>query len=147
MFRKRSISAPQALNEAYDYAKPSPFSRGIRLDVGAASLLFVSGTASIDEHGATVHVGDFRKQIERTFANLTALLSSEGATWRDVVRTTCYLKHMERDYPAFNEIRKAFYDAEGLEPYPASTAIQAELCRPELLVEIELIAAISNPHA
>jgi enamine deaminase RidA (YjgF/YER057c/UK114 family) len=56
-----------------------------------------------------------------------------------VVRTTCYLRDMERDYAAFNEERTAFYCGEGLDPLPASTAIQATLCRPELLVEIEAI--------
>jgi enamine deaminase RidA (YjgF/YER057c/UK114 family) len=47
---------------------------------------------------------------------------------------------MERDYAAFNEERTAFYQAQGLDALPASTAIQAVLCRPELLVEIEAIA-------
>ena len=59
---------------------------------------------------------------------------------KDVVRTTCYLREMERDYAAFNEERTAFFYAHGIDPLPASTAIQAILCRPELLVEIEAIA-------
>jgi len=67
-------------------------------------------------------------------------LESEGATWKDVVRTTCYLRDIERDYAAFNEERTAFYAQQGLDPLPASTGIQAILCRPELLVEIEAIA-------
>jgi enamine deaminase RidA (YjgF/YER057c/UK114 family) len=57
-----------------------------------------------------------------------------------VVRTTCYLRDIERDYEAFNEERTAFYREQGLDPLPASTGIQAILCRPELLVEIEAIA-------
>ena len=40
----------------------------------------------------------------------------------------------------FNEERTAFFAAQGLDPLPASTGIQAILCRPELLVEIEAIA-------
>ncbi len=47
---------------------------------------------------------------------------------------------MERDYQAFNEERTAFYGEQGLDPLPASTGIQAILCRPELLIEIEAIA-------
>ena len=69
-----------------------------------------------------------------------ALLEAEGATWKDVVRTTCYLRDIERDYAAFNEERTAFYEEQELDPLPASTGIQAILCRPELLVEIEAIA-------
>lgn len=81
--------------------------------------------------------------MRRTFANIAALLEAEGATWHDVVRTTCYLRDMERDYVAFNEERTAFYRDQGLDPLPASTGIQAILCRPDLLVEIEAIAMFS----
>jgi len=73
------------------------------------------------------------------------LLASEGATWKDVVRTTCYLRDIERDYEAFNEERTRFYKEQGLDPLPASTGIQAILCRPELLVEIEAIAIFRKP--
>ena len=106
----------------------------------ALVILLISGTASIDENGQTVHVGDFRAQQRRTYKNITALLEAEGATWHDIVRTTCYLRDIDRDYAAFNQERTAFYKEQRLDPLPASTGIQAKLCRPELLVEIEAIA-------
>jgi len=137
---KRAISAPEALNEAHRYARPSSFSRGLRLDLNGIAILLISGTASIGPNGETLHAGDFRAQTRRTYANITALLAAEGATWKDVVRTTCYLRDIERDYAVFNEERTAFYRAQGLDPLPASTGIQAILCRPDLLVEIEAIA-------
>ena len=135
---KRAITNLNALNEAYDYG--SAFSRGMRIELGQFILLLISGTASIDDQGRTVHAGDFRAQTRRTFENITALLESEGATWKDIVRTTCYLRDIERDYQAFNEERTAFFKQQGLEPLPASTGIQAILCRPDLLIEIEAIA-------
>jgi len=135
---KRAISAPVALNEASEYG--SSFSRGLRIDLNGLVILLISGTASIDANGKTVHVGDFRAQCRRTYHNITNLLSAEGATWKDVVRTTCYLRDMERDYAAFNEERTAFFRRQGLDPLPASTGVQAILCRPDLLVEIEAIA-------
>jgi 2-iminobutanoate/2-iminopropanoate deaminase len=135
---KRAITNLNVLNEAYDYG--SAFSRGMRLDLNGLVILLISGTASIDDQGRTVHVGDFRAQTQRTFENITGLLAAEGATWKDVVRTTCYLRDIERDYQAFNEERAAFYRAQGLKPLPASTGIQAILCRPDLLIEIEAIA-------
>jgi 2-iminobutanoate/2-iminopropanoate deaminase len=144
---KRPITNPRALNEAYDYPRPSSFSRGLRIDFNGLAILLISGTASIDENGETVHIGDFRAQARRTFANIAALLESEGATWKDVVRTTCYLRDIERDYEAFNEERTAFFKEQCLEPLPASTGIQAILCRPELLVEIEAIALIRTAAA
>jgi 2-iminobutanoate/2-iminopropanoate deaminase len=112
----------------------------LRIDLNGLSIVLISGTASIDDAGNTVHVGDFRAQTRRTFSNITGLLASEGATWKDVVRTTCYLRDIERDYQAFNEERSVFYKKQGLDPLPASTGIQAILCRPDLLIEIEAIA-------
>lgn len=137
---KRAITNHSVLNEAFDYARPSSFSRGMRLDIGNVVILLISGTASIDENGETVHVGDFRAQMRRTLQNITGLLAAEGATWKDIVRTTCYLRDIDRDYKEFNEERTAFFKEQGLDPLPASTGIQAKLCRPELLVEIEAIA-------
>jgi len=96
--RKRAITAKEALNEAYDYPRPSSFSRGFRIDIKGVTILLISGTASIDEYGKTLHEGDFRAQTLRTYQNITALLASEGATWKDVVRTTCYLRDIDRDY-------------------------------------------------
>lgn len=135
---KRAITNHKALNEAYDYG--SSFSRGMRIDLNGLTILLISGTASIDEQGRTVHVGDFRAQQRRTYDNISKLLASEGATWHDIVRTTCYLRDIERDYQAFNEERTAFFKEQGLDPLPASTGIQAILCRPDLLIEIEAIA-------
>jgi len=141
---KKAISAPETLNEAYHYSKPSSFSRGLRLDIRGITILLISGTASVDESGRTVHVGDFRAQTWRTYQNITHLLEAEGATWKDVIRTTCYLRDIERDYEAFNEIRTQFFQEQGLDPLPASTGIQAILCRPDLLVEIEAMAIFDS---
>ncbi len=138
--KKRAITNYQVLNEAFAYAKPSSFSRGMRIDLNGLTILLISGTASIDESGKSVHIGDFRAQMRRTLANISGLLASEGCTWHDIVRTTCYLRDIERDYDAFNEERTAFFKELGLDPLPASTGIQAILCRPELLIEIEAIA-------
>ena len=144
---KKPISAPGALNEAFHYARPSSFSRGMRLEFGNIAVLLISGTASIGPNGETLHVGDFRAQTRRTYQNITALLEAEGATWKDIVRTTCYLRDIDRDYAGFNEERTAFYEQQELNPLPASTGIQAKLCRPELLVEIEAIAIFRMARA
>jgi 2-iminobutanoate/2-iminopropanoate deaminase len=137
---KRAMTNLHVLNEAFCYEKPSSFSRGMRIDIGNVVILLISGTASIDDAGNTVHVGDFRAQCRRTYQNITGLLESEGATWHDIVRTTCYLRDIDRDYAEFNEERTRFFAEQCLDPLPASTGIEAKLCRPELLVEIEAIA-------
>jgi 2-iminobutanoate/2-iminopropanoate deaminase len=137
---KRAITNYGVLNEAYAYAKPSSFSRGMRIDLNGLTILLISGTASIDEAGVSVHIGDFRAQLRRTYDNITGLLESEGCTWHDIVRTSCYLRDIDRDYDVFNEERTKFFAEQGLDPLPASPGIQAHLCRPELLIEIEAIA-------
>jgi enamine deaminase RidA (YjgF/YER057c/UK114 family) len=141
---KKAISAPETLNEAYQYAKPSSFSRGLRLDIKGITILLISGTASVDEYGKSIHIGDFRAQTWRTYQNITKLLEAEGATWKDIIRTTCYLRDIERDYEAFNEIRTLFFKEQGLDPLPASTGIQAILCRPDLLIEMEAMAIFES---
>jgi enamine deaminase RidA (YjgF/YER057c/UK114 family) len=144
---KKKVTNLGVLNEAYDYEKPSSFSRALRMEFGDVVLLLISGTASIDDEGRTVHVGDFRAQLRRTYDNITGLLASEGATWKDIVRTTCYLRDIDRDYAVFNEERTRFFEEQGLDPLPASTGIQAILCRPDLLIEIEAIAMFRKAQA
>ncbi len=141
---KKAMRAPRVLNEAYNYPRPSSFSRGLRLDIKGVTILLISGTASVDDKGQTIHAGDFNAQAWRTYENITALLEAEGASWKDVVRTTCYLRDIERDYTAFNEIRTEFFRQQGLDPLPASTGIQAILCRPDLLIEIEAMAIFDS---
>ena len=139
--KKTPIENKSVLNEAYDYPSRVSFVRGMHVELDNCVMLFISGTASVDENGASIHQGDVRAQTRRTFTNIKALLESENADWHDIVRTTCYLADF-RDYEAFNEIRNEFYEEEGLHPVPASTCIEARICRPELLVEIEAIAII-----
>ena len=74
-----------------------------------------------------MHIGDFRAQLRRTFENITGLLEAEGCTWKDIVRTTCYLRDIDRDYEAFNEERTEFYQragtrsAAGLDGHPGES--------------------------
>ena len=137
---KFAVHAPNVINEAYNYQKPSSFSRALRFDFGGYKVLMISGTASVNDEGKAEHIGDFKAQLWRTYVNITNLLKAEGMTWHDVVRTTNYLRDIERDYEEFNKIRTTFYNWLGLDPLPASTGIQARLCWETLLVEIEAIA-------
>lgn len=137
---KFAVHAPQVINEAYDYTKPSSFTRALRLEFGGYKILLISGTASVNEDGKAEHIGDFRAQTWRTYRNITNLLAAENMTWHDVVRTTNYLRDIERDYEDFNKIRTSFFRWMNLDPLPASTGIQARLCWETLLVEIETYA-------
>ena len=91
-----------------------------------------------------MYPGDFRAQCWRTYRNISQLLTSEGVSWHDIVKTTCYLRDIERDYDEFNRVRTAFFEWLELDPLPASVGVQARLCRDDLLVEIEAIAIVQK---
>jgi len=93
---KRAITNLSVRNEAYHYERPSSFSRGLRINLNGVGILLISGTASIDDRGESIHIGDFKAQLRRTYHNITQLLAAEGATRKDIVRTTCYLREVRK---------------------------------------------------
>jgi len=121
------------------------FSRGTKVELDSVKLLFISGTASVDSQGKSAHIGDFNAQVEHTYKNIVSLLEKEHAGLHDVVKFTVFLKNMD-DYDKFNKARDAFFEQSGLtrENFPASTCVEARLCREELLVEIEAIAIVAK---
>lgn len=138
---KWAVHAPEILNESYNYSpRPSSFSRALAFTIADTKVLLISGTASVNEAGKVAHAGDFRAQTWRTYRNIAQLLKAEDMTWHDVVRTTCYLKDIQRDYQDFNEIRTFFFRWLDLDPLPASTGVQSRLCWDDLLVEIDAVA-------
>ena len=87
----RDGAAPQPASRTRrrSTARPSP---GGWRSPSATPLLFVSGTASIDDHGATVHVGDFETQARYTLAAVSALLEAPGRGLPDVRQATAFLE-------------------------------------------------------
>lgn len=115
-------------NEAPDYG--SSFSRGMVVD----RMLSLSGTASIDTTGRTVRFDDPVGQVMETLVNLASLLESEGATLQDLVSATLFCKTPEV-WHAWNELTRLLQ----MPPLPV-VAVYADVCRHELLVEIEGLA-------
>jgi 2-iminobutanoate/2-iminopropanoate deaminase len=113
---------------------PYRISQAIRV----GDLLFVSGQAAIDEHGQLVGVGDFDAQAEQAFTNLERVLEAGGSALRHVVKVTIFLTDMS-NFPKIVELRGKWFS----EPYPADTIVQvAALALPELVIEIEAVAAV-----
>jgi enamine deaminase RidA (YjgF/YER057c/UK114 family) len=93
--RVSTMHVPRMLNAAYHDDDPScVFSRGMRCEIGETTLWFLSGAASLNHRGKSKHPGDFRAQCLRMYANLTALLVSEGATWHNLVKAVVFLADM-----------------------------------------------------
>ncbi|MBY0278011.1 hypothetical protein K2Z84_21980 [Candidatus Binatia bacterium] len=127
------------LNEAWSYG--ADFSRGLRVDEANRTTLHVSGTASIDEAGHTVHTGDFAAQVERMLDNVDSLLAGCGATRADLAGGVTYLKRA-RDAATLH----AIYRRRGFDAFPCAI-VEADLCRPELLCETEVVAFLDADGA
>lgn len=127
------MSTP-ALNEAWSYG--ADFSRGLRVAEANRITLHVSGTASIDEAGRTVHAGDFTAQAERMLDNIESLLARREATFASLVSGVTYLKR-----PADAPVLRALYRRRGFAGFPCAV-VEAGLCRPELLCETEAVALL-----
>jgi len=127
------MSTP-TLNEAWSYG--ADFSRGLRVVEANKVTLHVSGTASIDEAGRTVHVGDVGAQVERMLHNIASLLAEQGATFEHLVSGVAYLKDA-----GDAAVLRARCRARGFDGFPCAL-VEAPLCRPELLCEAEAVAAL-----
>ena len=127
------MSTP-SLNEAWSYG--ADFSRGLRIAEANKVTLYVSGTASIDEAGRTVHVGDFEAQVDRMLHNIASLLARQGATFENLVSGVTYLKN-----PSDAPVLRSMFRQRGFDGFPCAL-VEAPLCRPELLCEAEAVAIL-----
>ena len=128
------VMSAATLNEAWTYG--SDFSRGLKVEDANKIALYISGTASVDEAGDTVHVGDVEAQARRMLMNIAALLASHGASFDDLVSAIAYVKN-----PDDAQLVRAVFHEQGFEGFPC-TIVQAPICRPELLCETEAVAVL-----
>lgn len=116
----------------------SSFSRAVEIQSPGFRQLLISGTASIEPGGRTVHVGDITGQIETTMDVVQAILESRGMTWKDASRATAYFRS-PLDAPRFTE----WLDRHELRALPVVSTC-CDICRDDLLFEIELDAIASQ---
>ncbi|MDF9832664.1 enamine deaminase RidA (YjgF/YER057c/UK114 family) [Ereboglobus sp. PH5-5] len=118
---------------AYDYK--SAFSRAVECaDADGSRHLLVSGTASIEPGGKTIHLDDLDAQIDLSLRVVEAILKSRDMDWRDTARAILYFPRIEW-MPRWEARRTAL----GIPPLPAIFA-HCDICRDDLLFEIELDA-------
>lgn len=115
-----------------------PYSNVITSPPG--KLVFCAGQVALDADGNIVGAGDIEAQTRQVMENLKLALEEAGATFDDVVKITNYITDAEQ-FAKMAGVRREFLT----EPYPASTLIEVEaLIYPELLIEIEAIAVVSE---
>ena len=128
------LYAPTHLNPTYEYGVS--FERGTYVDYGDRRHVFISGTASINNKGEVVHPGDIRKQTERMWENVEALLNEAECTFEDLGQMIVYLRDIS-DYA----VVKKMYDSR----FPAipKVFVHAPVCRPGWLIEMECMGVRS----
>ena len=114
------------------------FERGFRIRYGDRSHIYISGTASIDADGNTIHLSDVRMQTERTLDNVEALLRPHNATMNDMQYLIVYLRNVKH----WTQIQDIL-----VRRIPESVAVlpvMAPVCRPNWLVEMEGVGIIPD---
>ena len=100
------------------------------------NILYTSGQIAINPENGTVEQTTIEGQTEQVMENLRALLQEAGTGFDKVIKTTCFLKEMS-DFAAFNEIYGKYFISK-----PARSCVAAKELPKDVLVEVELIAAI-----
>ena len=119
------------LNPTYEYGVS--FERGTAVDYGDRRQVLISGTASINNRGEVVHAGDVRRQTERMWENVEALLKEAGCGFEDMGHAIVYLRDTA-DYAVVKEMFDARF------PEVPKVITLAPVCRPGWLVEMECMA-------
>lgn len=127
----RSLASPlQCPAPAYG----SSFSRAVEVRLPGYRRLYVSGTASIHPNGETAHVGDVDAQVDLTMRVVEAIMDQLGYRWSDVNRAIGYFKRIT-DAGAWDR----WCARAGVSDLPI-VIVQADICRDDLLFELEVDA-------
>lgn len=123
------------LNPTYEYGVT--FERGTAVEYGDRRHIFISGTASINNRGEIVCPGDIRRQTERMWENVEALLKEADSCFEDVGQMIVYLRDMA-DY----SVVKGLFN----ERFPCIPKVitQASVCRSGWLIEMECMGIRQN---
>jgi 2-iminobutanoate/2-iminopropanoate deaminase len=119
-------------------SRPTGYTHVVEV-TGPVKTIYIAGQIAFDKDGNVVGAGDMKAQAEQVFKNLEAALAAAGAKFSDVVKMNTYVTDMEKA-PAVREVRARYF----ADTTPASTLVQVpRLARPELMLEIEVIAAVA----
>lgn len=131
------LYAPTHLNPTYEYGVS--FERGTYVDYGDRRQVFISGTASINNRGEIMYPGDIRQQTLRMWENVETLLAEAECTYEHVGHLLIYLRDIA-DYAVVCDMFEERF------PHIPKVYLQAPVCRPGWLIEMECMAvkAIHN---
>ncbi|AIL47471.1 RidA family protein [Elizabethkingia anophelis] len=98
-------------------------------------VLYISGQIPMDPATGKILDG-IEKETHQVMKNLQAILDAAGLTFRDVVKSTIFLKNMD-DFAVMNDIYASYLDSSC---YPARETVQVSCLPKNVNVEISMIA-------
>ena len=128
---KLFLHALDHLNPTHEYGVA--FERGVRISLPKKYQYFISGTASINNRGEVINIGNVTRQTERLLENIGALLADGNATMADVKYFIIYLRDLADADVVDSYMAENYPDVPRIITY-------AKVCRPAWLVEMECIA-------
>lgn len=135
--QQRYLYALSHLNKTIEYGVT--FERGTLVEYGDRGHIYISGTASIDNKGNVLYIGDIRRQTLRMWENVEKLLEEGGMNFSDVMQIVVYL----RDMADYDIVSHMFAEKFPNTPYVLTLA---PVCRPTWLIEMECIAVDSRKN-
>ena len=110
-----------------------PYSQGIV----TGNLLFTSGQIAINPTTGNVEAVTIEEQTEQVCKNIGALLEAAGASYENVIKTTCFLADMG-DFAAFNAVYGKYFVSK-----PARSCVAVKTLPKNVLCEVEVIAELA----
>ena len=114
----------------------SAFSRGVSLEVEGKKTIHISGTASINTAGDSTYLGDAEHQSVETLLSIAAILEEQGGGLQNITSATLFCKTKEA-WEAWERVSRLL----GVPNIP-KVCVLADVCRDNLLVEMEAVAVI-----
>ena len=115
-------------------AAVGPYSQAIKLN----DLLFCSGQIALDPATGALVGSDVKTQTEQVMKNISAVLAAAGASFDDVVKTTCFLTDIN-DFAEFNQIYGQYFTGK-----PARSCVAVSALPKGAVVEVEVIAEVKK---
>ncbi|WP_339523646.1 RidA family protein [Pseudomonas sp. EA_35y_Pfl2_R111] len=104
-----------------------------------SEIVVHNGTVYLAGQLADNYSGDIVQQTRETLANTDRMLAEAGSDKSKILSVTIYLKDMDRDYAGLNQVWDAWV-APGAAP--ARACVEAKMYKPEVLVEMMIVAAL-----
>ncbi|MBO5437148.1 MAG: RidA family protein [Thermoguttaceae bacterium] len=109
-----------------------PYSQAVTVN----GVLYSSGQIPLDPETGQVVGTDIETQTRRVMENISAVLEEAGIGFKNVVKTTCFLKDLS-DFAAFNAVYAEYFVS-----LPARSCVEVSALPRDVLVEVEIIAVL-----